>query len=109
LPRMVWAQRGRDAAMAAALRDARIARPDALAVLIAGNGHVRHDYGVAPLLLQSEPAARVLSIGFVEDGPDSGPAVFDLAWITAAAVRDDPCAGMRPASAGAPAASSPAR
>jgi uncharacterized iron-regulated protein len=103
LPRMVWAQRGRDAAMAAALRDARAGRSETATLLIAGNGHVRRDYGVVPLLLHAQPAARVLSIGFIEGAQDAARPPFDLAWTTAAAAREDPCAGMViPAAAGAP-------
>ena len=95
LPRMVWAQRGRDAAMAAALRNARVVEPaQGAAVLLAGNGHVRRDYGVARILAHAQPTARVLSIGFLETGAELPPEAFDLAWITPGAQRSDPCAAL---------------
>ncbi len=53
-------QRGRDAVMAAALLEADLGGG---ALLIAGNGHVRADRGVARYL---EPERRVLSIGLLE-------------------------------------------
>jgi uncharacterized iron-regulated protein len=94
LPRMVWAQRGRDAAMAAALRNARTGPGQGVAVLLAGNAHVRRDYGVARMLVQAQPSARVLSIGFLETGAALPPAAFDLAWITPGVQRSDPCAAF---------------
>lgn len=57
-------QRARDASMWAALRDSG-GRP---AVLLAGNGHVRQDYGVPQLIRAVEPAARVVSVGFATLG-----------------------------------------
>lgn len=102
LPGMVWAQRGRDAAMVAALVAARDGRTPATAavaapvVLLAGNGHVRRDYGVPQLLRQLHPGLRVLAIGFAEEGgrgsEDAG--LYDIVWTTPAVRREDPCAGM---------------
>ena len=94
LPRMVWAQRGRDAAMAAALRNARAGLAQGVAVLLAGNGHVRRDYGVSRILAQAQPTARVLSIGFLENDADLPPEAFDLAWITRGPQRSDPCTAL---------------
>ena len=103
VPRLVLAQRIRDAAMAQALvtdatRDG--------AILIAGNGHVRADLGVPaylhpPGLPDASPPS--VSVGFVEvtaeeaRQPDfprglADPGAFDYLWITAKATRDDPCA-----------------
>lgn len=93
VPGMVAAQRARDASMAQALIEAldrRVARP---AVLLAGNGHLRRDYGVPQLLRARRPALRVLAVGFLESGQplDEASALYDLAWVTPAAERDDPC------------------
>lgn len=94
LPGMVWAQRGRDAAMAQTLREALAARPRGPVVLIAGNGHVRRDYGVPQLLASQLPGRRVLAIGFVEAGDTIPAAAYDIAWVTPAAPRSDPCEGL---------------
>lgn len=100
LPGMVWAQRGRDAAMAQAMLDASDARQATGArpvLLLAGNGHVRRDYGVPQLLAGQGAGARVLSIGFIEAtaSPFSARGQHDILWITPAAARDDPCKEMR--------------
>jgi uncharacterized iron-regulated protein len=94
VPNMLLAQRGRDAAMALALIDARDKRTTGPVLLLAGNGHVRRDHGVAQLLRRLQPGARVLSVGFVEAGGTASPGGFDLAWSTPAVERADPCAGM---------------
>lgn len=93
---LVYAQRLRDAAMAATL--ARGAGADGTAVLVAGNGHVRRDYGV-PTLLQ-EP--RTLVIGFTEVSADerfaakyAEPDAFDYLWFTARVDEPDPCEQFR--------------
>lgn len=100
MPGMVAAQRGRDAAMAQALVAQRGAgRP---VVLIAGNGHVRRDYGVPTLLAARPEPPRVLSIGFVEQTAttDARAQPYDISWATAAVPREDACEGMSaPASA----------
>ena len=85
MPNMLLAQRGRDAAMAASLREARgRTRPASGPVLLlAGNGHVRRDHGVAQLLARLDPSARVLVVGFVESGERVLPELYDLAWTTA--------------------------
>jgi uncharacterized iron-regulated protein len=98
VPGMVWAQRARDAAMTAALlveldrvADRRVAGP---VVLLAGNGHVRRDYGVPQLLAALRPQVRLLSIGFVESGGAAVPLAeqpHDIVWTTPAAMREDPC------------------
>ncbi len=92
LPGMRAAQRARDAAMFAALREAGAAP----ALLLAGNGHVRLDYGVGQLLAALRPQARVLSVGFLEAGEPVEPsrALYTHAWITPRAERRDPCAGF---------------
>jgi len=92
LPAMRLAQRARDAAMAQAL----LASGGRPAVLLAGNGHVRSDYGVPRLLAAQRPGARWLAVGFVDDGADLAPgaAPYTHLWRTAAPVRSDACAGF---------------
>ncbi|MBK1691960.1 ChaN family lipoprotein [Ectothiorhodospira mobilis] len=93
---MVQAQRARDAVMARALQEL-AARP---AVLIAGNGHVRRDYGV-PFYL---PGDRVLSVGFLEvsedrrrmaDYGDTLQGRYDIVWFTPRVRVTDPCEAFR--------------
>ena len=107
VPRIVLAQRLRDAAMAQALVDA--ATPDG-AILVAGDGHVRADLGV-PVYLHApgmpDADARSLSVAFVEASAEEQRAAdfprrlvsenpgFDYIWITPPAPREDPCAGMQ--------------
>jgi len=110
LPSMRSAQRARDAAMWRALATSG-GRP---AVLLAGNGHVRLDYGVAQIALALSPGLRVLSVEFAElgealatgDQTGSTQPVFTHRWLTPPAQRADPCEGMlaRPAPAAAVAA-----
>ena len=90
-PRMARAQFARDAVMAQALGD----NAGRGAVLLAGNGHVRRDIGVARWLGGGIEPRRVVAIGFEEDGDDATPALaFDAVVRAAAAVRADPCAGF---------------
>ena len=107
VPRIVLAQRLRDAAMAQALVDAATASG---AILIAGNGHVRADLGV-PVYLHApgvpDAGARSLSVGLIEVTDDDARASdfprqvvaahpgFDYLWFTAPAAREDPCANLR--------------
>ncbi|MEY4416809.1 MAG: hypothetical protein RIQ53_4102 [Pseudomonadota bacterium] len=96
LPGMRLAQRARDAAMWQALAAAR-QRTD-LAVLLAGNGHVRLDYGVPVLAAAAQPGWRVLSVGFgVVGEPADGP--YDLLWQTPGRPAEDPCVPPPPPSA----------
>jgi uncharacterized iron-regulated protein len=90
LPGLRAAQRARDASMLAALRKAGAAP----AVLLAGNGHVRLDYGVGQLLAVLQPQARVLSVGFLEAGEPVEDRPYTHVWITPRAERSDPCAGF---------------
>ncbi len=101
MPGMVAAQRGRDAAMAQALMEAQAPTPLAPGqrpvILLAGNGHVRRDYGVPTLLAQRLPQARVLTVGFAEPAPSTaqGHMPYDIVWTTPAASRDDPCRAFK--------------
>ena len=103
VPRLVLAQRVRDAALAQALVSAATADG---AVLIAGNGHVRADIAV-PVYLNvaglPDAGGRSVSVGFIEvrpgdehDGAFPGQLVadhpgFDYIWVTQPVARDDPC------------------
>jgi hypothetical protein len=92
LPAMTRAQFARDAVMADVLQ--RHAAHGI--VLLAGNGHVRRDLGVARWLPPAEQA-RVFAVGFLEDGGPPWPVgAFDAVVRTPAADRPDPCAGFKP-------------
>lgn len=99
LPRMRDAQAARDIAMALALLKA-AADDGKPTVLIAGNGHVRRDHGVPLWLARRQPAARVVSVGFLEvDASGRRPPAeelgrYDLVWVTPRHERADPCAGF---------------
>ena len=97
---MVDVQRARDAQMAESL----IAAADADgAVLVAGAGHVRNDYGIPVYLRAKAPDKRVISIAFVEvdkqkTEPQSyalaypdGRLPFDYVWFTPRVDDEDPC------------------
>jgi uncharacterized iron-regulated protein len=91
---MAQAQMARDAAMADLLRR-HAARG---IVLLAGNGHVRRDIGVARWLAADALSARLLVVGLLEDGEarSQGPAAaFDIELRTAVAERTDPCAQFK--------------
>lgn len=107
VPKLVLAQRMRDAGMAQALVDD--ATRDG-AVLIAGNGHVRDDLGV-PVYLHAPgfPGAttRSVSVGFLEASHEEMRAEgfpqpliarnpgFDYVVVTPAIARPDPCDAFR--------------
>ncbi len=100
--RMATAQAARDQFMAREI-EANAARG---VVLLAGNGHVRKDTGVARWL-SATTRARSTAIGFLEEG-DPNAAAFDRVTFTPAQTREDPCAAMRRgAPMGAMGASSP--
>jgi uncharacterized iron-regulated protein len=98
LPGMVAAQRARDAAMAEALLTA--PGGDG-AVLIAGSGHVRNDFGVPVYLRRLDPAGLAVSVAFVEvnarrrDVGSYGSLPFDYVWFTPAVDGEDPCEGSK--------------
>ena len=94
LDAMVWAQGLRDATLWQTLQSTSKAgaRP---ALLLAGNGHVRLDYGVGHLIRSQQPPAKLISVGFAEVGkPMSTGDEYTLVWISAAAERPDPSAGF---------------
>jgi len=87
-PRMAQAQFARDAVMAEVLR--RGAERGGV-VLLAGNGHVRRDIGVARWLGPAKN--RVFAVGYLESTDESTPVeAFDAVVRTAPAERADPCA-----------------
>jgi uncharacterized iron-regulated protein len=100
-----------DAAMAARLANAQVARDQFMArliatqagrgvVLLAGNGHVRRDIGV-PRWLPADLRGRSHAVGYLEAG-DPSAAAYDEVLSFAAQARSDPCATLRPPPAGAP-------
>lgn len=101
---MVPVQQARDAAMTAALRAA--AQDADGAVLIAGNGHTRRDWGVPHYLAAVAPDATLVSVGILEVAADepnaaahietdaAGVPVHDLLWFVPRAERADPCTGL---------------
>jgi len=98
--RMVQVQRARDARMAHSLIAA--ASADG-AVLVAGAGHVRSDYGIPVYLTAKAPGQPVVSIAFVEvDELESEPhkyllpktaarAPYDYLWFTPRVDNEDGC------------------
>lgn len=100
LKAMVDVQRARDAQMAQSLIAA--GGPGG-AILVAGAGHVRNDYGIPVYLRQKTPDKRVISIAFVEvdeqkTEPQSyalpypnGRLPFDYVWFTPRVDDEDPC------------------
>ncbi len=95
MPGMVLAQRGRDAAMAEAMLQARRAGAERV-VLIAGNGHVRRDLAVPLYLLGAGvPAADIESVGYLEEGSGQSEKVYDRVIYSPPARREDPCKVLR--------------
>jgi uncharacterized iron-regulated protein len=97
---MVAIQRARDAQMAQSLITAADSQG---AVLIAGAGHVRNDYGIPLYVAANAPGKRVVSIAFLEIDkqklepreyatayPD-GKLPFDYVWFTPRVDDEDPC------------------
>ncbi|MEX2643761.1 MAG: ChaN family lipoprotein [Acetobacterales bacterium] len=102
--RMVDVQRARDAALADALvRAAEAGEPGDGAILIAGGGHARKDYGVPWYLRQhGVKEEEMLAVRFVEVAPGDEAAsgyveqgAFDLLWFTTPVDRGDPCEALR--------------
>ncbi len=100
---MILVQRARDAQMAESLATA--GQQDG-AVLIAGAGHVRRDYGVPLYLASKAPGTHVISVAFLEVSRDELdlPAYatrfrrqtfpFDYVWFTPRVDDQDPCAAF---------------
>jgi len=97
---MYKVQRYRDASMAY------IASKVAPAIVIAGNGHVRRDYGVPQILKKMNPDSNIISIAFLETDKLSEmtdnlikklfkDADTDYIWLTETVSRVDPCEKFR--------------
>jgi uncharacterized iron-regulated protein len=80
------------------------------AIVIAGNGHVRKDFGIPSLLPALKTSPKLVTVGFLESDPSakagqSGStasngqarhwAVYDYVWLTPPADREDPCKGFQ--------------
>ncbi|WP_349360183.1 ChaN family lipoprotein [Stappia sp.] len=103
---MAGVQRLRDARLAEAMIASAADGADG-AVLIAGSGHVRADFGVPVYLARLAPDASTVTVGFVEVRADATrPAAYaeavsgagrryDYVWFTPRAERGDPCAGLK--------------
>lgn len=97
---MVDVQQARDAQMAERLA---AVGQQVGAVLIAGAGHVRRDYGVPVYLRDQAPGATAMAVAFLEVSPQWAEAAayagrfqrpmlpFDYVWFTARMDDDDPC------------------
>ena len=97
---MLGVQRARDAQMAQSLIAA--SDPDG-AILVAGAGHVRNDYGIPVYLTAKAPGKQVVSIAFLEvDNHKPEPhnyalpepndrLPFDYVWFTARVDDENPC------------------
>ncbi len=88
---MVDAQIARDIWMA---KIARAQMPRDV-VLLAGNGHVRKDIGVARWINATAPALTVRSEAYVEQGMAAGPGVYDVTHTIAPHSRPDPCGSSK--------------
>lgn len=100
---MIAVQRARDAQMAQAMLQA--PGGDG-AVLIAGAGHARNDFGVPAYLRRVDPEARIVSLAFAEVAAGrrhvegygerfGGQLPFDYVWFTPAVDDEDPCEKFR--------------
>ncbi len=97
---MVGVQRARDAQMAQSLIAA--GEPDG-AILVAGAGHVRNDYGIPVYLTAKAAGKQVISIAFLEVdnqklephnyalSDPSGRLPFDYVWFTPRVDDENPC------------------
>ncbi|MDP6707108.1 MAG: ChaN family lipoprotein [Alphaproteobacteria bacterium] len=99
---MATAQRVKDAEMAATLTRGLAMAGRTTAVLIAGDGHIRRDYGVPWHLGRLAPGTRTLVVAMLEVDEAStragdyaaaygGALPFDFVWFTPAVDLDDPC------------------
>lgn len=92
-------QKLKDAFMARAMRQGREAKD--VSLLIAGNGHVRKDRGVAMFL---DPSDSIVSVALIEvirgkvdvaDYSSFDPALYDYVWFTPRLDEIDPCEKFR--------------
>lgn len=104
---MAAAQMARDAVLAASIEP----YAERGVVLLTGNGHARRDIGVARYLSERD-RSHAVSIGLLEGDPKPGDgtqaASFDVAFVSAAQARADPCANFHRAPMAGSAAEPPA-
>ena len=91
LPGLARAQIARDAVLAKSLRP----YLERGVVLLTGNGHARRDIGV-PRHLAAQDRPRAWSIGLLEEGNEERSRLFDVALVSPAQDRPDPCAALKP-------------
>lgn len=96
LPNFMLAQRARDASMLNSMQQVKRTP----VILLAGNGHVRKDYGI-PTLLPSGQSTSV-SVGFLQldtltpEAIQAYQAQYDYIWLTGAVEAEDACAAFKP-------------
>lgn len=96
LPNFILAQRARDASMLNSMQQAQ----QSPVVLLAGNGHVRKDYGI-PTMLTSDKA-NVVSVGFLQldtltpAAMQTYQAQYDYVWLTGTVETKDACDAFKP-------------
>jgi len=90
---MVNAQRARDAQIAEVALAAQAS--GRLPVILAGNAHVRRDYGIPLHLSAAAPGLKVLSVGLLEQGQPGSPQAYDAVWSVPPIKRQDPCDALR--------------
>jgi uncharacterized iron-regulated protein len=100
LPKLVTAQRARDATMA----DVLVSRAGNSVVAILGREHARRDIGVPVYLTKRVPVDPMISVALIEIEPRhnrvsdyiplEGEPRFDFIWFTSRAQREDLCASL---------------
>lgn len=100
---MVSAQRARDAQIAEVALSAQAS--GRLPVVLAGNAHVRRDYGIPLHLSAAAPDLKVLAVGLLEQGQPGSPQAYDAVWSVPPIKRPDPCEALRARFAPRPAGS----
>jgi uncharacterized iron-regulated protein len=91
LPGIINAQVARDVWMAKTI----LAQRPRDVVLLAGNGHVRKDIGVARWLSIAAPTLKVVTEGYEEKGAVVHPGTYDVTHLAPAQPRPDPCAALK--------------
>jgi uncharacterized iron-regulated protein len=88
---VVEAQIARDLLMAKIIRE-QLPRN---VVLLAGNGHVRNDIGVARWIKMASPEINIRTEAYLEKGNATAAGAYDFTHIVAPQPRTDPCATFR--------------
>lgn len=94
LPRMVEAQRLRDAVLARTALDA-LDKTGGPVAVITGNGHARNDWGVPYYLRAVRPDVSVISIGQLTEPSDAPPFNSWIVGVPDGTQDEDPCDAMR--------------